>query len=595
MTYALALEHHLAGRLAEAEALYRQVLAENGTHTDSLHMLGVLAAQVGRADIAAELIGQAIGLKGDVASYHNNLGNVLKMLGRFDEAVAHFERALALHPAYAEAHGNLGTVRQDQGRIEEAVVHYRQALALQPDYADAHNNLGAALVGLGRSDEALSHCERAIALGAAFATAHFNAGNACKSLGRLDEAIAHYRQAATLRPDHAGSRNNLGSVLKVLGRLDEAVAAYRRAVALAPEDADMRNNLGTALQEQGRLDQAAAHYQQALAIDPTLAEAHWNRGFLRLLSGDLAGGWPGYEWRWRWRDAPAHGPPSPAWDGGALDGRTIVLHCEQGMGDGIQFVRYVPMVRDRGGHVLLRCPAPLVRLFAGVDGAGRIVAEGDPLPGGDCHAALLSLPGLFGTTLDTIPTAVPYLRPDPALIGAWRDRLAECRGLKVGVVWRGSPTHARDRGRSIPAALFGRCLDVPGITVVSLQQNAGADEISALGITGPLVDAGGALTDFAETAAVIANLDMVISVDTSVCHLAGAVGAPVWTLVPFAPDWRWLLEREDSPWYPTMRLIRQPKPGDWPSVMDRVRRYLGSRASGPSPRSAFTAAAITEY
>ena len=315
---------------------------------------------------------------------------------------------------------------------------------------------------------------------------------------------------------------------------------------------------------------------RALAINPDYAEAHHYKAYLQLLTGDFDKGWREHEWRWLTGDMKPHGFKGPLWDGKNLAGRTILLHCEQGLGDSIQFIRYARMVKEKGGRVLLSCPSALARLFTGMEGVDEIFPDVRTLPGYDCHAPLLSLPLHFATTPDTIPAAVPYLRAEAAQVHVWRDRLAPLPGLRVGVAWRGNPIHKNDRNRSMAPALFSGFLDLDSIAVVSLQKDGNADEIAALGARGPFLDAGPMLDDLADTAALMTNLDLVVTVDTSVCHLAGALGVPVWTLLPFAPDWRWLLAREhDSPWYPTMRLFRQPAPDDWQSVTARVRAALG--------------------
>jgi hypothetical protein len=338
----------------------------------------------------------------------------------------------------------------------------------------------------------------------------------------------------------------------------------------------------------GRPEAALQALERAIALAPDYADAHWNRALTLLLAGDFAQGWPAYEWRWRATGMREPDLAAPRWDGGPLDGQTILLHAEQGLGDSIHFVRYAPLVAARGGRVIVQCPAPLARLLATCAGVARVIPRGEPLPPFELQAPLMSLPGLLNTRLDNIPAEVPYLAPPAGAGAAAQAALAALAALgarrTVGVVWAGNPAHENDRNRSCPARCFA-ALGAPERALVSLQKGAGADDIAA--IPGAL-DLGPRLEDFAATAAAIARLDLVIAVDTATAHLAGALGRPVWLLLPHAPEWRWQLRRDDSPWYPTMRLFRQERPGDWPGVFERVGEALKSALSGystpPPPR-----------
>jgi tetratricopeptide (TPR) repeat protein len=433
----------------------------------------------------------------------------------------------------------------EEGRLAEAEQLFQKILALDCAHVDALNYLGVIAY---RQD-------------------------------RFDEAAAFYRRILAVAPDHAEVHNFLGSTLYKLGRIDEAAAACGRAVAISPDFAEAHYNQGFFLVRQGRHDEASACYARAIAIRPDYADAHYSKASCHLLRGDFGNGWGEYEWRWRTGEIKPHGFAGPLWDGKALHGKTLLLHCEQGMGDNIQFIRYAALIEKSGGRVLLACPSPLMRLFRGTDGIDEIfeiTADGFKPPAYDWQAPLLSLPGIMGTTLENIPSGGAYLNSEPALTAVWRDRLAAYPGFKVGVVWRGNPTHRNDRNRSMSPGQFSEFIGLEGLAVISLQKDATPDEINALGLTGAFYNAGPQLEDFADTAALIANLDLVITVDTSVCHLAGAIGAPVWTLIPFASDWRWLRGREDSSWYPSMRLFRQPEAGDWQSVAARVREALAS-------------------
>jgi tetratricopeptide (TPR) repeat protein len=497
--------------------------------------------------------------------------------GRLAEAAALYRAVLERAPDHVDAHVNLALVSHRQGALESALALYDAALALDPALAQVHNNRGAVLQALGRFEAAAESHRASLALRPASVEANLNLGAALHRLGRPQEAAASYRAALALEPDLAAAHANLGLALQAAGRSAEALPHHQRAAELQPDSAEFHNNLGLVLQDLGELPAAIAEFERAIARRPDFADAHMDLGIARLLTGDFAGGWPEYEWRLA-RDAVAQpNRAGPRWDGGDPAGRTILLQSEQGHGDAIQFIRYAPLIAARGGRVLVSCRPPLRRLFETVGGVAGIVGDTPPAPAFDGWAPMLSLPTLMGTSLATIPAGVAYLRADPGLAQSWRAPLAGLRGLKVGVVWRGTSDHLNDRNRSTGPAQFARFLSLPGLAVVSLQQDARPDERAALGVEA--FDAGPQLGDFADTAAMIANLDLVVSVDTAVAHLAGALGAPVWTLIPFAPDWRWLLDREDSPWYPSMRLFRQPAPGDWASVMDRVRAAL-SRLTG---------------
>jgi tetratricopeptide (TPR) repeat protein len=599
-----ALAHQRAGRAADAERVCRQILAIDPGHAQSLHLLGLIEHQRGRSDDAIERIRTAITRDGRDPAFHHNLGNILRArgrpaeamtcyeraialapgsvdtlynlgntcqdLGQTERAIAYFERALRLSPDAIELHNNLGSALQDLGRLDEAIVCYRKALALRPDAVETLDNLAGALRAQGQLDMAQACYERAIALRLHRVESHIGLGVVLRAQGRLEEAVARYERALALAPDHPETRNNLGVALVDLGRPEEAIAQYEQALALQPDRAETHNNLGIALQRQGRYAEALACYGRALALKPDYAEAHFNRSHALLLTGELDEGWEEYEWRF----AVARYDRNfdrPLWSGEPLAGQSILIHAEQGLGDTLQFVRYVPAVAERGGRVVLEVPVGLVRLVRTVAGASEVAAAGDPLPVFDCHCPLLSLPRVFKTDLATIPDTVPYLSVPAGVSAVWAERIAAAPGFKVGVVWAGTTVGAID------LRLLQPLWDVAGISWFSLQVGNGSCDISLLdGVT--IADLSPWLTDFAETAAAICHLDLVITVDTSVAHLAGALGRPTWLLLPNPPDWRWLLEREDSPWYPTARLLRQRKPGDWPGIAREVAAALAQMA-----------------
>jgi tetratricopeptide (TPR) repeat protein len=582
----MGLRHHQAGELAEARALYRQVVNLDPGQADALHLLGLVAHQAGQHDIAIETIGRAIEIEPRVALYRCSLGNALRALGRLDEATQAYAYAIRFSPDFVEAHHNLGTVLVALGRPDAAAQAYANAIRFDPDFAEAHYNLGTVLLGRGQPEKALAAHRAAIRCQPDHAEAHAGLGKTLQDLGRPQEAAEAYTAAIRLRPDYAEAYVNLGTILKAVGRLDDAAHAHRTAIRIKPGFAEAHYNLGNTLKALGQLDAAIAAYEQAISIRPDFAEAHVNLGMELLLAGELPRGWAAYEWRLR-KKSPLLQPrifTQPQWRGEALNGRRILLHAEQGLGDAIQFCRYVPWVAAEGGCVILEAPRTLLRLLSGLDGVSELVAAGDALPEFDVQCSLMSLPFAFGTALDTIPARVPYLAARPERADFWRDRLGPRTRRRIGLVWSGGfrpdqpELHAVNQRRNIPLRLLGQ-LNHPAIEFVSIQKGEPAEsELRALRQElwpgGNLHDAAPAIDDFADTAGLIEVLDLVISVDTSTAHLAAAMGKPVWLLNRFDSCWRWLEYRDDSPWYPGLRLFRQTAPGDWQGVMNRVRAAL---------------------
>ena len=464
---------------------------------------------------------------------------------------------------------------QAAGRLKEAEALYQQILAVKPDHADSLHLLG---VIAGQRDDnaaAVEWISKAIALAPEAAMYHNNLGAFSRRMGKMDQAMAAYKKAVELQPDYADARYNLGNILRDSGHLDQSIAEYIEAVRLRPGHAETHNNFGFALLELGRIEDAAAQYRDAIRLRPDYADAHLNLAFALLVRGDFERGLPEYEWRAR---RPAHGMPplpQPQWDGGELTGKTILIRSEQGLGDGIQFVRYVPLLAARGATVILECLPELRRLFQDAPGAAHVVARGEAPAPFDLHCPLASLPLVFGTRLESIPAVTPYLHADSRVVQAQAARL-NINGdtLNVGLVWAGNPDHRNDRKRSMSLEQLSPLAEVKGVRFFSLQKGKPAEQVRTPPAGMNLLDAAGELSDFADTAALIARLDLVITVDTAVAHLAGAMGRPVWVLLPFAPDWRWLLGRDDSPWYPTMRLVRQDAPGQWEPVVARVEKEL---------------------
>ena len=395
--------------------------------------------------------------------------------------------------------------------------------------------------------------------------------------GHLHAAVQVYQQILAVDPGLAAAHNNLGTAWEEQGNLEQALVCYRHALDLKPDYVEAHGNLGSVLWELGQFDEVAACYRQALSLKPDYAEVHTNQALLWLLTGDYTRGWPEYEWRWRRRNAPPAPFRQPLWDGSPLADKTILLHAEQGLGDTIQLVRYAPMVKERVGLVILQCQSPLMPLLADFP-VDHLVAEATETLPFDVHLPLFSLPQVFKTTPESIPAPIPYLFASPRLVEDWRERLRRFVGLKIGIAWQGNTLHHGDRCRSIPLACFAPLAQVPGVHLISLQKGKGTLQLAAVGDRFPVVDWGDSLDEaagrFVDTAALMMNLDLVITSDTSIAHLAGALGVRVWLAVASTPDWRWLLDRPDSPWYPTMRLFRQQTRGDWQSVFDRIATAL---------------------
>lgn len=507
--------------------------------------------------------------------------------GRLQAAAAGYRRILAVYPQQPDALHLLGLLSHQRGDQVEAERWVRAAVVASPRVAAYHNTLAAVFLAKGDSAAAMTAAQRAVALDGRLVAAHNTLGNALLRTGQAREAVASYRRALSLAADHPETLNNLGSALHTLSNLAEAERALRQALIARPHYAAAAANLALVLRDQGRLEDALAACDQALSQASDNPTWRANRATLLLQLGRFEEGWAEYEHRWQ-VEGFTKDPivlPEPRWQGDALDGRTLLLQGEQGLGSMIQFARYAPLIAARGGTVVLQCPQPLKRLFASsfAAPAGRVasvIAKDEALPGFDVHAPLMSLPYLCRTTLASIPANVPYLRTEPALIDAWKERLGDVAGpgrRRIGLVWAGNPSHANDHNRSMPATALLPLFAVPDTRFYALQ--VGSPQPPPLLAAG-LIDLAPALSDFAETAAALANLDLIISVDTAVAHLAGALARPVWLLTPPIPEWRWLIGRDDSPWYPTMRLFRQRQLGDWEELVERIVAELAIPVNG---------------
>ena len=595
--YGYALQ--MRGRTEAAVAAYRDALALRPDYPEAQNNLGNALKALDRLEAAVVAYDRALILQPAYTSILFNRGGALHALERDEAAAVDFRRAAQHFPDNPEAHHNLGVALRKLKRPEEAVAAFRAALALRPGYAEAAQGLGNAFRDLGRSDEAAAAFRRNLALRPDHAEGCFNLANTFQDRRDFGAAVATHRLALRLKPDSAETTNNLGNALQGLGRSGEALGVHRRALALNPGSAEVLGNLANSLQTCGDSAGALVFYARALAVRPDYPDARLNRAFTLLLEGRYAEGWAEYEHRWH-RIGPT-GPmrdfPDRLWTGERGGGRTLLLHCEQGLGDTIQFARYVPMAVERGWTVVFEAPPPLVGLFGPMPGV-TLVAGGDALPPFDAQCPLMSLPRAFATTVETIPAPMPAFGVGPDDLDRWRARLSgepsQGAPLRVGLVWAGNPSHKNDHNRSIPLARLATWLRVPGVRFYALQKEVRPTDAPVLeGLGDRLTPLGPDLKGWTDTAAAVAALDLVISVDTSVAHLAGALGRPVWLLLPFAPDWRWFRDRDDSPWYPSMRLFRQPAPGDWDAVLTRVVEELARLTPGSAPGAGPDAPPIT--
>ena len=568
---------HRQGKLVDAERCYEEVLQRQPNHFDALHLLGVIARQTRRTGRGVELIKKAIGLNPNVAAAHSNLGNALMELKRPVEALASYDRAIALKPDVAEIHNNRGNALMELKRPAEALASYDKAIAVKPDYAWAHNNRGNALKNLKDLAGALASYDRAIALRPNEAEAHYNRGNALRDLKRPAEALASYDKAIALKSEYAAAHNNRGNALKDLRRPAEALASYDRAIALRPDVAETHNNRGNALRNLKDLAEALASYDKAIALKPDYAEAHWNQSLCLLLMGCLEQGLRQYEWRKKkLKPTVARSYPKPVWLGKEnIPGKIVFTYWEQGLGDTIQFCRYAKLVEARGARVIMSVQQPLCGLLKQISPTIQILNSNEEPTDFDYHCPLLSLPLAFGTTLETIPAEQQYLKADERLRSVWSARLPPKTKPRIGVVWSGSTVHTKDHYRSMELQQFLKIFS-PDAEWICLQKKIREKDFAILRQSGRIAFFGDDLRDFSDTAALLGLMDLVITIDTSVAHLAGAMGKPVWILLPYDPDWRWLLDRDDSPWYPSARLFRQQQIGNWATVTDQVKNELRS-------------------
>jgi tetratricopeptide (TPR) repeat protein len=602
-----------AGQLDEAEQCGRQALTIDQGHADSLHLMGMLCVASKQYDLAIEWFAMAIRQKGDVADYFVNLGMALQRKERFDEAIKSYDRALMLGPDQIEIWLRMGELLQHQERFDEAVKSYDRAVTLDNERADIWYQMGSVLKQQKRIDEALLSFDQALKV----KPGHREAANASGLLHfeaeRYDEAIARFTRSTEIDPSQAGAFNFLSRCQWPLRRFEEALANVEKAIALAPDNPEIARNVGLILQklnrheeamvwfdkalalrtefpqalndrstsliELRRIGEAFADVDRAIALDPEYPDYRWNRSLLQLLIGNFADGWQGREWGRKSRRVSFVDRKfvQPRWFGEApIAGKTILLHSDEGFGDTIQFSRYIAMVAELGARVILELPPALESLLAGMKGVSRCVPKNAELPDFDLHCPLSGLPLAFKTELETIPAAGSYLPPPPeARLSAWQERLGAHDRLRVGLVWSGSPLHGNDRNRSMSLRQMSAIFD-DRACFYSLQKDPRPEDRAVLSECSDVIDLTEDLTDFAETAALISHLDLVVTVDTGVAHLAAALGSPTWILLTHTPDFRWLLDRDDSPWYPSVRLFRQDERRTYDSALARVREELGA-------------------
>lgn len=601
---------HRDGRLDDAERGYRATLDIDPAHVDALHLLGVLRHQLGAHAEAADLVGRAANLRPQDAALQLNLGNALKALGQLDGAIERFRNALTLAPTFPLAHYNLGNAYAAAGRHEDAADAFQKSLRLQPANASSHNNLGNALHALGRHEDAIACFQRALELQPGHAGAHNNLGMALNSLDRADEAAAQFRAAIAAQPRFVAAHFNLANTLNATGQHAEASAVFEAVLALQPQFPPALFGLGNALAAMGRPKEALPHFErvvgldpkfalawlslgtthhalgahaaavrgfdQALRLRPDLASAHMNRAVSWLTLGDFTRGLPEYEWRLKAMGQLAT-QTLPRWNGEPIEKHTLLVHAEQGFGDTLQFARFVPLAAQRAAHVVLEVQPQLVPILApaALEWRVTLIAQGTPRPQAGLQCPLLSLPLALGTDVDTIPARTPYLSVPPNYRRKWRGSIGGHAKRKIGLAWSGRAQQQENRTMSLEELepLFA----LNGIDWIILQPELSTADRAALDVhprASTIHRFDERIGDFGDTAAIIERLDAVVSIDTSIAHLAGALRKPLWLMLPFAADWRWFVDEPRSAWYPGAHLVRQPEPGAWAEVVANVANEL---------------------
>jgi tetratricopeptide (TPR) repeat protein len=586
--YNLGLLNQAENRRAAAIACFQNAVRLMPNLAQAHNELGNLFREQRDYPRALEHFQNAVAAQPDFADAHNDLGNLLQDLGRLDDSMAAFERALQLQPAMATAHYNLGNARRAAGRKQQALASYREATRLNPQFALAYNNLGTLLEECGDFASAEQAFSTAAQFAPQLAEAQFNLGTRQMARGDLSAALASLHRAIALDPTHPQSYCGLGGVYQRLQQWDQARKYYQEAVRLDATYSDPHCNLGIMAMYEGRYVDASQEFETVLALNPKCPEGHSNRGMLRLGAGDFARGWPGYLYYSQCRAYQGIRAARPIWEGGLLAGRTIRIVCDHGLGDTLQFVRYLPWLKQQGaGRVLLAAQTELHPLLA-ESGFGELVAPDDETIPCDTHVSIMMLPGLHYLAHRQLWQQGPYLSPNDELVARWRERLAAFPGPKVGICWRGSSRFLWNEWRSIPLAEFAPLAAVEGVRLVVLQQGEGRSQLSEVADRFPLIDFGEEVDRhggaFRDSAAIIMNLDLVVTSDTSLAHVAAALGRPVWMAVCAAPEWRWQREGESTPWYPSMRLFRQQALDHWSEVFRQIAGQLPGYLAGQSGR-----------
>lgn len=611
--FAVAVEHQSQGRVEQAAAIYSKIIATDNRHFKAIHNLAGIIVNMGYRDRALGLYELATRLEPRYASAYCNWGIVLKDGGDSDNAIEKFEMAAALDPEMLVAQTNLAELNRTSGQFQRAIEHYKNALRIEPRLIEMHNNMGVCYRAINENKLAVDCYEKALAINPNYVDAVVNMGNVLEAQGLHEHAIEYLRKGVELQPDLAAARNNLGIALAATGHLEEAISSYNEALALDPEShetlsnlanvltgtgdseqamqkleeaialkpdyATAYNSMGNVLKDMGRYGEAIEKFEKSIDIDPEYSEANANLGYMHLLEGRFLEGWERYSWRGKieGQALAQRAYDQPVWAGGGLAGKHIYVYPEQGLGDIVQFSRYTTLLKEQGAEVTLELPSVLADLLGGLADVDHIHIQDTALPSFDVHVSIMDLPKMFATTLATVPNPIAYLKADDALVNKWSERLDGYKKFRVGFIWAGNPGHTNDRNRSMSIEQIAPLIEMEGIDAFSLQVGESAELVSHCGDR--IVDLAPDLISFSETAAVMDNLDLVISVDTSPLHVAGALGRPVWGLLPLVPDWRWLVDRSDSPWYPTLQLFRQDDDKTWEPVISRVKEALAKKVS----------------
>ena len=602
-------------QIKPAVKLLQAILRENPDHIESLDLLAKLALRQQNFDSARQLLERAINIWPRSSRLHSNLGRAHHGLGDYEIAIAKYKQALSQNNYDGLIHYNLGVSQKAAGLLNDAGHSFQKAIGLLPAFIPAYYNLANTLAESGMINASVGFYQKALELAPARDDICVDLGNVLRRCDNDDAAIDCFRRALEINPESVGALNNLSNALRDRGESHQAEELIRKAITIQPRNPILHNGLGLVLEQLGQVSQAIECYRQALTLKSDYSNAHYNlagleqelgnldvaeKGYssamkygpekleprfrlacLKLLQGDFPAGWPGYELRWKMKEArnKERTFDQPTWNGCPLNGKTILVYAEQGLGDSLQFVRYLKVLQQQGAKVLFQCQPRLTALLSRCEGIDQIVpTHQTELPEFDVQIALLSLPSVLNTTIENIPVATAYLQAHPSKIEQWKERLSHIRGKRIGIAWQGKPKYFRDKFRSIPLAHFKPLAELPNIQLISLQKGPGADQLqpyskseSFLNLA-PEMDLGE--NGFEDTAAAIKNLDLVITSDTSIAHLAGGLGATTWVALNYVPEWRWLLGREDSPWYPSMRLFRQPTFGDWGSVFSKMKEML---------------------